>query len=531
MLRTDILPEDLYQRRKEFGLKNAVKMLIELIETDKKEIRKRSIKYLGLIGSNSGEIKKECFNALENILISDDSVDIKCEAARALGKTSNEKALKPLKWILKQKSIDNEIRLSALRAISNIKFENDEIKLFIKELASKYHPIRESIKNHLILLEPEKLIKNLIESLSDEKFSLHHKIEIIKLIGYELASINVSFDDISYITINFPEILSNLIQAKSILVEIITENLREDDPKLMENVVTILQVLGIEVNSELLAKLEHDDFIVKKNAITLIGKLKIKEAVQSLIESLDDMYNEISQASIEALGEIGDLSTIPALLKALDIEDVEFEYIDLDMKWFILDSVKKICLRNEKYSFDYLLSTLESDNDVLKESIAYIMGEIGKEEYTQPLLGLLEERNFDVKKNAIIGLGKIGTRDALAPLIAILDNERTYWLVKKVAIDAVYNIYIKNWMGRNSNLSRGTRHLSQNTEKLIDYLNRSEKECFKVRLGVIKFLEKFGGKTALAALIRRVNDFHRLVRISASNAIKRIEERLELETQ
>jgi len=39
----------------------------------------------------------------------------------------------------------------------------------------------------------------------------------------------------------------------------------------------------------------------------------------------------------------------------------------------------------------------------------------------------------------------------------------------------------------------------------------------------------YGDEPALSALLARVNDFPRVVRIHASNAIKKIEEKLELE--
>ena len=64
---------------------------------------------------------------------------------------------------------------------------------------------------------------------------------------------------------------------------------------------------------------------------------------------------------------------------------------------------------------------------------------------------------------------------------------------------------------------------------LTDYLRTKENENHKVKLSLIKLLEIYGGENALSALLKRVNDFHRVVRIYASNAIKRIEERLELE--
>lgn len=527
MLESKLAPTEIYQRRVEFGIKNTVDMLSEIIESDTKSKRLESIKYLGILSSSAPSIKKECSSLFENVLISDNDSEIRCEAAKALGKTKYEKALKPLKWILKEKTIDDEIKLAALRAIAQIRLEEDEIKLFIDDLGSKNRRLRGLIKNQLIHVEPEKLIKVLAKSLSNDKYSIYHKIEIIRLIGYELSSINISLEDTGYIQKSFPNIIKFLVQEKADFVEIVTANLKEEDKEIMDYTIAILKLLGEEAHPELLDKLDHDDFVVKKNAITLIGKLKIKTAIGFLVESLDDMYNEVSKASIEALGEIGEVSTIPYLLRVLDIEDYEYEYIDIDMKWFILDSIKKICINNDSCSIDYFISKLSTANDMLKESIAYLLGEIGDGDYVQPLLDLLKESNLDVKKNVIIALGKIGTREALEPLIELLDEEDTYWLLKKVAIDAIYNIYISNWIESNSHLTRGERELIQNTEKMIDYLNRSENECFKIKVGVIKFLEKFGGKTALAALLRRVNDFHTLIRISATNAIKKIEERLE----
>ena len=71
--------------------------------------------------------------------------------------------------------------------------------------------------------------------------------------------------------------------------------------------------------------------------------------------------------------------------------------------------------------------------------------------------------------------------------------------------------------------------LNRHTGNLVHHLSIKEKENFKVKLSIIKFLEAFGGKPALSALLKRVNDFHRVVRIHASNAIKKIEEFIELE--
>ena len=261
----------------------------------------------------------------------------------------------------------------------------------------------------------------------------------------------------------------------------------------------------------------------------MCGKLKLNKSVDLLITNLDNIYNEVSIASIEALGEIGDLSAVPELLDILDIEDISFEYTDLDMKLYILDAIKRIYSNNRDASFDYLYSGLKKDNDTIKESIVFILGEIGKEEFVKPLGSLLNVRNLDVRKNTVIALGKIGNVASLEDLYKILEDQNSYWLIKKVAVDAIYNIIQRNWYRRKEEEKEVQRLLNQNIAKLIDHLGNQTDENFKVKISLIRLLETYGDNRALSALLKRVNDFHRVVRIRASNAIKKIEERLELE--
>ncbi|MHA1437999.1 MAG: HEAT repeat domain-containing protein [Promethearchaeota archaeon] len=533
MLKTKLLPKEIFEKREILGLENSLVMLSEIIETDSDiHNRKDSIRFLGIISSKSSRLKKDCFKILENVLISDENREIRCETAIALGRIKYEKAIKPLKWLLEQHSITSDVRISVLKAIANIRFEDSEIRIFIKELDNENREVKDFIKNRLLNISPDILIDILLESLLNDDYSNQHKIEIIKLIGCEISSLNIAFKDTSYLKVNYPNIISELSKNKSNICEIITRNLNESDTELIESSIIILKILGNLINEDLFKLLEHDDFIVKKNAIKLIGELKLKEPrfISSLIKNLDNIYSEVSLASIKSLGEIGDISTVPDLLKVLDIEDIDFEYIDLDFKWYILDAVKQIFLNNkDNVSYDYLYSSLRSKNDVLKESVAYIMGELGKEEFVMPLIKLLDERNIEVKKNSIIALGKIGKIKALDKLIELLDSNYIYWLLKKVAVDAIYNIYNRNWKMNKANDNQIERIFIKNTEKLIDFLDNNLNECFKVKISLIKFLEAYGGKTALKTLLKLVNDFHRLVRISASNAIKKIEERLELE--
>jgi len=290
-----------------------------------------------------------------------------------------------------------------------------------------------------------------------------------------------------------------------------------------------MKLMEEEIERDLIKLLLIDDFIAKKNAIILSGKLKLKNAVDLLITNLDNIYNEVSIASIEALGEIGDVSAVSELLDILDIEDISFEYTDLDMKLYILDAIKKIYSNNKDASFDYLYSCLKRDNNTIRESVAFILGEIGNKEFVEPLVNLLDIRNIDVRKNTIIALGKIGNLASLENLVRILEDKDSYWLIKKVVVDAIYNILQNNWYRKKDDEKDVQRLLNKNIAALIDHLGNETDENFKVKISLIKLLEVYGDNHALSALIKRVNDFHRVVRIRASNAIMKIEERLELE--
>jgi len=529
---SNLLPQEIFDNREEYGLENSVEMLTDIIETDKDNSKRKSaIKFLGGIIKYIPKLNNECFTTLENILISELNIDMKCEAAIALGKLKNEKALKPLKWTLEQKSAhksaDVDLRLAVLKAIMNTKFKEPQITIFINELDSEYNSIREYVRSQLVGLEPENLINVLLDNLESESISNKHKSEIIKLIGYELSSINISFQDMDYIKVKHPEVVSSLLRNKAVLLEQITRRLKNEDIELIDSATLILRLLSPEINKDVIKLLLSDDFIVRKNAITIVGKLKIKDAVESLISGLDNIYSEVSVATIEALGEIGDVSAVPELLDVLNVEDISFEYTDIDMKFYIMDAVKKIYLSNKGANYDYLFSNLESNSETLKESIAFILGEIGKKEFTDPITKLLKTKNLDVKKNAIIALGKIGNIDPITHLIEILENPNSYWLIKKVAIDAIYNIFQRNWYRIKENNVEFKRTLTKHTASLIELLKNGEAENAKVKVSIIKFLEIYGDEPALSALLARVNDFPRIVRIHASNAIKKIEDKIE----
>ncbi|MHA1329255.1 MAG: HEAT repeat domain-containing protein [Promethearchaeota archaeon] len=445
-----ILPNEIFERRQQIGVDNSIRLLTEILhlEEDNKK-RADALKYMYLFSKENPSIMEDCFDSLENILISDDNIEIKCETAKLIGKLRLKSGLGPLKWVLNNIKNVPSLRTAVLKAIKKIKFEEDEIDLFINELNSPFNSVKEFIKNQLLSVPPDILIRKLLESLKIESFSNEMKTEIIRI-------------------------------------------LKSDDEELLNSTIIILNLLGSEIHEEIKKLLLTNDFIIKKNAITIVGKLQIKDAIDLLIQ------------------------------------DVNFEYSDIDMKFKIIDSVKKIYSKDKNTSYDYLYEFMEKDNDAIKECVAFILGEIGKKEFTEILIEALKNRNLEIKKNVIIALGKIGDVRALNHLLQILKDPDTYWLIKKVAMDAIFNIFQANWYKfKLENNETIKRTFNKVRAEITDYLNQNGNSDFKVKLSIIKFLEQYGDLTSLNALMKRLNDFYRVVRIHASNAIKKIEERFD----
>lgn len=527
MKRTDITPEEIYKKRKQLGVENSVRTLLELAEIGKENsTRNQALQYIRSFEDIPESLKSECFDTLEGIIISDKDIELKCEAATSLGKLKLEKGLEPLKWLLNEASLDQGAKKKILKAIHDCRFEKPEIELFLSHLDSKYNAINDYVKNALLNLSPEMAIHIFLDFLEQNISDIARK-EIIKLIGYEISGLNVSYNGNSYLKTKYPEILSNLVDKLDDIIDVLSI-LKESDKELLDNLMIILNELDDHANKKLIELLDTEDFIAKENAIRLIGKLEITEAADQLLNTIDNVYSDVSIASIDALGEIGDPSLIPQLLKALDIEDTSFEYTDLSFKWNIIEAIKKIYLKDENVSYDFLIEKLHSSNEIIKESVAYLLGEIGQESFTEPLLETLKKwHNIDVAKSMVIALGKIGDLQASKRLLRIIHDPQTYWLLKKITIDSLYNIFKKNWHYIDKEGTEEKRTLVKRRAELEEYLNNHPEENHKVKLAIIKLLQNFGDKNTISILMKRLNDFHRIVRISAQNAIKKIEEKLE----
>ena len=72
MVKTNIPPVEIYEKREQFGINNSISMLTEIIDTYKEDkIRSEAIIYLGKLSNDSEVLKEQCFEILGKNVIPD----------------------------------------------------------------------------------------------------------------------------------------------------------------------------------------------------------------------------------------------------------------------------------------------------------------------------------------------------------------------------------------------------------------------------------------------------------------------------
>lgn len=209
-------------------------------------------------------------------------------------------------------------------------------------------------------------------------------------------------------------------------------------------------ILSIDSEKELLKIVDAPDtkYRGKAFAIELLGDLRSKKAVPSLMASLTAMSRDLRRASAAALGVIGEVSSIGSLLDAsqhdvdahvrkaaidalgkigaIEAFDPLLELIAIEK---YIDIIEKIVESLLKIDAERFVAGLSSQGSMVRKTAAKTISDV------TVLLELTDDPDRDVKFSAIQGLGRIGTADALDRLsmfIADPDAE-----IRKIAVIAM----------------------------------------------------------------------------------------------
>lgn len=493
-------PQGIYENRSQLGIKQSLELLINQVNSsDKPEIRREAVKYIGEIGLD------ECFSTLETVLLSDQSDLVRIEAASAMGRLNTMKVLEPLKWIILNEKFE-ELRKRALKSFQNVCNPNEEISFFTQIMGDSSNNIRKMAENSIYKIKPLTRIKIVVNNLQTKNELL--KLELLGILLNTLWRFS---------THKCQNLIKQIPNYNSRLIQPLIKFLKKSTLELVNISTQALIKLEDLVLDDLIIALDSENYLIRKNSARILGNFHEKKVVEVLINKLDDIYGDVSISCIEALGNIGDESAIEPLMSILDIEDENFEYVDYDLKWYVIESIKNIYLNNPYLPLEFLYGSVNMEKNIYKESIPIILGEIRKSEGVKKLIELLNDPHLETRKNVLIAMGKICSKRCLNPIANVI-SEDSYWLLKKVAIDALDSIC--------ENESEDENFIQDVVQIMIRAL---DDENFSVRASAVNLLGNYGDEKVLEPLLKCLGDFHSKVRLLATKAIKNIESKLELE--
>ncbi len=143
--------------------------------------------------------------------------------------------------------------------------------------------------------------------------------------------------------------------------------------------------------------------------------------VESLLNALNDEDFQVRDDAITELGRLGDRRAVGPLIVLLKDPNV-----------YIRDNaINSLGLIGDRHAVGPLLESLREQNVYIRDNAITALGRLRDPRAVEPLIALLGDRNVYLRDNAACALGEIGDRRAIEPLRAALNDEN--WYVRETA--------------------------------------------------------------------------------------------------
>lgn len=176
---------------------------------------------------------------------------------------------------------------------------------------------------------------------------------------------------------------------------------------------------------ELVSMLKSDNAVLRKNITRLLGKLKAGGAVDELGFALKDDNIKVRKAAVEALASIGTEEAVRYLMRALTDENPDIR----------ISAVLSLGVTGGEGVRDSLILLASDPDNAVRVAAARALGMMKDEGVVETLVGLLNDKSGFVVTTAIEALGSAGgdqARDAIIRKLKAADAE-----IKRTAIIAL----------------------------------------------------------------------------------------------
>lgn len=408
----------------------AVDAVVELLQSDPDaHIRRNAAAALAYIGGEDSV--KPRLQAL-----SDPDPEVRKISALSLSFRRDPSLIKPMCYQLSQSNLDQKTALKIVRLIG---------KPAILELISLLGHFDEKIRDHVVdlLVDLGDLaLKDLILALGIDHHLTHITVlSVLELMGNSAMEALIS-------ELQAPEEHRRYLAAEALG--------KFRDPKAIDALVCALQTLFLEVSDGTFTHTVDPNFRVKNQveaALIHIGEPAIeriilasdstgedqvkslinslkrfgKVAIKPLLVSLNDVAPRIRRFSIQALGEIGDSSTLEHLMKSL--KDPNHE-----IRAAVAHALGEL---KDPKAISALVENLIADTSTENIAVAAkALVKIGPPS-VETFLSLLKYSVWTVRVDAAWALGEIGDRKAVEPLVEVLKDTHSSvrkWAAKSLAL-------------------------------------------------------------------------------------------------
>ena len=178
------------------------------------------------------------------------------------------------------------------------------------------------------------------------------------------------------------------------------------------------------VVADLLHRLHARPAWRRAEAAEMLGRLRLRAAVPSLVAALDDPSEDVRTVAARSLAAIRDPAAVPALARAL-----------ADPSRWTLSLIAENLMAMGPSAVPPLLDLLRGDEHNVRAAVVQVLGEIRDPAATPALIEVLRESDLNLRAQAAAALGKLGGPDAERALLAALEDPE--WQVRAQAAKAL----------------------------------------------------------------------------------------------
>lgn len=321
-----------------------------------------------------------------------------------------------------------------------------------------------------------------------------------------------------------------LINSGEVITYMVVPLLREEEAYLRNTALLIIKEIGHR-SPELIYKLLKDkDPDIRKFALDLIADIKTGFDGERIIPLLNDPNGNVRAAAAHALGELGYMEAIPALVERLQDEEwVVFYVLQALAQLQAVDAIDKIG--------ELLLST---DSLLIKSEAIETLRKLGTEKVAEPLLKYFTVATRDEKKEIVKALISIGVlpdgQDLKEEILSILKEEE--WEDKLIGLKGVELLNLveavpliveeagaldPNCFDYEEKIETlESVLLSIDSEDELIALIEKNKLRYRAKAFVITVLGKLRSKKAVPVLLKLLEDIKRDIRIASAKALGEI---------